>query len=435
MAIDHLKRALKLGGAVAALALASISGVASAEAVGTVAAANQDITGTPPELQSRQKLLGDDVVFRERIETSPLGAGQILFLDQTSLSIAPNSDIVLNEYFYDPDQGVGDIVITMTKGALRFIGGLIAKDKPATIVTPKATIGIRGTGAIVEVDEFGDATVTVLSAYYVDIATPISTIRMTRPGSVGVASSDGAQFVGFTSAERLSGVFSAFEGNGQGGSTTVSTLPSEAVNSAGAGVASINSEATDAATAAPVHNGGVGDVASNEATGSAVEGDADFTTAALDDSSLGEDIEDSDLIDPVDVPIGDLAGLTGTGVYSGVAVGILTEFGSADIAQQTVEGTFAMTYDFDSDTAAIDIDIADTFVTVDVAADAANSADFSGSDAIFGGPDTITASGSLLSSTDLGTAGETVGQFLIDQTSTLNRTIEGGFDGALTTPQ
>ena len=77
--------------------------------------------------------------------------GQLLFVDQTTLTIAPNSEVVLDKFVFDPDRGTGEIAISLTKGALRFIGGKISKNTDAVINTPSATIGIRGGLAVIEI--------------------------------------------------------------------------------------------------------------------------------------------------------------------------------------------------------------------------------------------------------------------------------------------
>jgi hypothetical protein len=49
-----------------------------------------------------------------------------LFLDQTTLSLAPNTTIVLDRFVFDPDRGTGEIGLQLTEGALRFIGGTLS---------------------------------------------------------------------------------------------------------------------------------------------------------------------------------------------------------------------------------------------------------------------------------------------------------------------
>jgi hypothetical protein len=60
------------------------------------------------------------------------------------MSIAPNTDIVIDEYVYDPNANKGHMLVSLTKGALRFVGGQLSHQGEATITTSAANIGIRG---------------------------------------------------------------------------------------------------------------------------------------------------------------------------------------------------------------------------------------------------------------------------------------------------
>jgi hypothetical protein len=83
------------------------------------------------------------------VQSSATGRGQLLFLDQTTLSLAPNTTIVLDRFVFDPNRGSGEIGLQLTEGALRFIGGTLSREQDAVIRTPTSTIGIRGSSALV----------------------------------------------------------------------------------------------------------------------------------------------------------------------------------------------------------------------------------------------------------------------------------------------
>jgi hypothetical protein len=71
-----------------------------------------------------------------------------MFLDKTTMTIGPNSDLLIDEFVYDPGAGSGQFAASLTRGALRFVGGQISHTAGATINTPSATIGIRGGGLV-----------------------------------------------------------------------------------------------------------------------------------------------------------------------------------------------------------------------------------------------------------------------------------------------
>lgn len=140
---------------VSVLALSAAEAIAQSSDVGVLAAVNRDVVGERPQEQPRQLVLREKLILNERITTSGAGGGQVMFLDQTTLTLSPNSNILLDRYVYDPNAQTGDVSVTILKGALRLVGGRITKTGVATINTPSATIGIRGGIGHVSVDENG----------------------------------------------------------------------------------------------------------------------------------------------------------------------------------------------------------------------------------------------------------------------------------------
>ena len=70
-----------------------------------------------------------------------------MLADETTFSMAENGRIVLDEMVYDPDTGEGSVNLSVVQGVFTFVSGQVAKSDPdaMTVVTPVATIGIRGT--------------------------------------------------------------------------------------------------------------------------------------------------------------------------------------------------------------------------------------------------------------------------------------------------
>ena len=124
-----------------------------AQSVGTATAVNPDSQSTPPGGSTATLKVGAHVVHKERIKTTPTGSVQLLFLDRSTLSIAPNSEVVIDEFVYNPGEGSGRMVTSLTKGALRFVGGQLSHGGQATVNTPNATIGIRGGTSIITLNE------------------------------------------------------------------------------------------------------------------------------------------------------------------------------------------------------------------------------------------------------------------------------------------
>jgi hypothetical protein len=132
-------RSRKLSAGVAAASLLLAAGPAVGQTVGKTAAVNPAATGS-----GRTLTLGAEVVHKERIQTSGNGSLQLLFLDRTTLNIGPNSDLVIDEYVFDPKTNTGKMSVSLGKGLMRFVGGQISHEGNATVKTPSAVIGIRG---------------------------------------------------------------------------------------------------------------------------------------------------------------------------------------------------------------------------------------------------------------------------------------------------
>jgi len=159
------------------------------------------------EADLREINLLDDIYHNEVISTGPESATELVFVDETKLSIGPNSSLVLDRFVYDPDPDKASFVMTATAGVFRFVSGKLPKAS-YEIHTPTATIGIRGTvftlvvisgglngdGAVVNVTvEEGVAMVTNCLGQRVSlkIAEPSTTIRGNVDGSCSAPSAPG----------------------------------------------------------------------------------------------------------------------------------------------------------------------------------------------------------------------------------------------------
>ena len=122
--------------------------------VGVDSGVNPDATGVPPGALPRRLVLGQNIFFNERITTAATGQTQVLFVDQSTLSIGPNANMVIDQFVYDPNTGTGKMVASLTRGVFRFVGGKLSeKDNLVSFHTPAATIGIRGGTFLARVGE------------------------------------------------------------------------------------------------------------------------------------------------------------------------------------------------------------------------------------------------------------------------------------------
>ncbi|MEM9063055.1 MAG: FecR domain-containing protein [Pseudomonadota bacterium] len=419
--------------------------------------------GTPPQRETRQLIIGDDVVANERVQTSDVGSGQLLFIDQTSLTVAANSDIVLDKYIFDPEKKAGDVALSIARGSVRFIGGLITKKTTATIRTPTSTIGIRGGMALIEVNERGTK-VTNIASIQIVVETfgdadgdgiddgpsatggdsggegegrqPKSRVVLTRTSATASSDEAGTTFTGIASDQELAEAYQSFEGSGSGG--LVSAPDSDTVNDGSDAVATNNSQETGGVDNEPVTtDGSVSTEDSNEEqTDPNAENQDENTVGDLLAEALSDPespitdtiVEVPDLLSTFDaIPDpADIAVLTGTAIYNGTALGTLTDTRGL-LPPVDVAGTSLLQYDFTQRNGSLQLDIGPGVFTVDVAAEAANAAQFSGTNAIFGGPDSLTAQGGFRS-TPSDVAASVEGAFNLDL-RTQSQVINGTFNG------
>jgi FecR protein len=124
--------------------MAAVARPASAQQVGTATAVNPMTESTPPGAGTVNLTVGANIVHKERIQTTPTGSVQLLFIDKSTLSIAPNTNLLIDEYVYDPKSNTGHMLTNLAEGALRFVGGALSHQGEASVTTQDAAIGIRG---------------------------------------------------------------------------------------------------------------------------------------------------------------------------------------------------------------------------------------------------------------------------------------------------
>lgn len=95
----------------------------------------------------RKARVSENILLQDEVLTKQQSALQILLLDESTFTVGENCEMVIDRFVYDPNRGTGEMSGQVLKGAFRFVSGRIGKSDPtsASIQTPSATIGIRGT--------------------------------------------------------------------------------------------------------------------------------------------------------------------------------------------------------------------------------------------------------------------------------------------------
>jgi hypothetical protein len=133
------------------LACSAAPGFAAQDSVGVAGAVNPQATGQAPAGPVEQLVIGHNIVRNEKISTFNKGAVQLIFADQSTLTLAENSEIVIDEFVYDPQKQAGTMTATMTTGVLRYVGGKISKKTDVSFLTPSGAVTVRGGIALIKV--------------------------------------------------------------------------------------------------------------------------------------------------------------------------------------------------------------------------------------------------------------------------------------------
>jgi hypothetical protein len=90
----------------------------------------------------------------DRISASAGSYVGITLHDDTRLAIGPGSELLIREFEFNPSSYAGGLAISFLKGTARVVTGILARHNPDRVAfnTPTATIGIRGTDFIVDLE-------------------------------------------------------------------------------------------------------------------------------------------------------------------------------------------------------------------------------------------------------------------------------------------
>jgi len=209
-----------------AMMLSSIAPTAfAAPAIGTNSAVRGNVFVTTSGARKKAKVR-DTISLQDQVLTKEDSALQILLLDRTTFTVGQNASLTIDKFVYDPTTTQGEVSAKVAKGAFRFMSGNIGKANPtnASVSTPSATIGIRGTffEGIVGEDavalaglaglntagaDFSSASITVLrgpraggntldNAGIINISNSAGSITLVRPNYAVFVPSAGAAPIG-----------------------------------------------------------------------------------------------------------------------------------------------------------------------------------------------------------------------------------------------
>jgi hypothetical protein len=99
--------------------------------------------------------IGMGINISDIIKTSADGAVGVAFVDNTILSLGPNSLFSVSSYAFNPTTHEGHMDGALQRGTLSMISGKLTKQSPESvkIKTPTAVLAVRGTQFLVEVKD------------------------------------------------------------------------------------------------------------------------------------------------------------------------------------------------------------------------------------------------------------------------------------------
>jgi len=135
-------------------------GNANTDFIGVIGAAVGEITN-----QNNEKLSnGSKIFFGDTVISNQNSNAQILFLDQTILTLGEDTELTIDEFIYDPNSHDGSFVSNVKSGTVKFITGQISKKNPENLEVkfPSGTLGARGTEFVVLAENKNESTVVLL---------------------------------------------------------------------------------------------------------------------------------------------------------------------------------------------------------------------------------------------------------------------------------
>ena len=163
----------------------------------TVAQQSDASIGSVTELKGIGRIVRDipydaalsfDIESYDNVETTNGRIG-ITFLNDTRVRLTEHSQLLIDEFIYDPDPSKSKMALQFASGTARFITGklnTINKENIA-ISTPSANVSIRGTDFTVTVNELGESLIILLPkddgtpSGEIVVATAIGEVILNKP--------------------------------------------------------------------------------------------------------------------------------------------------------------------------------------------------------------------------------------------------------------
>ena len=158
---------------------ASPPGQAAADApvgsVASVAGGASDFRNGAPVTRLKTS---DAILKGDLLQTDADGSLAVTFDDETTFRLGPSATLAVSDFLFEQGGSKNSAVFNVVRGSAAFVASLVAKTGDMKIVTPTATLGIRGTTGLIEVPSGGTGDVSV--KLYPDANGRVGQIRTLR---------------------------------------------------------------------------------------------------------------------------------------------------------------------------------------------------------------------------------------------------------------
>lgn len=98
--------------------------------------------------------VGSEIFEGDTIVTDSNGAVGIIFTDGAVLTLGPSGKLIVENFLFKPAEKNVSFISRIIKGTVAFASGAIGRISPGSVQfeTPTATLGLRGTKILIEVD-------------------------------------------------------------------------------------------------------------------------------------------------------------------------------------------------------------------------------------------------------------------------------------------
>lgn len=178
---------------VLAIALLSIAASDVLAAAARVDFVYGKVTVSGPDGRERPLGKGDELDNGDTVRTAE-GRAQLRFTDGAYVSLQPQTEFAIREYRFDgKTDGAERGLFGLARGAMRTVTGLIGRvnRERYRVTTPTATIGIRGTGGVIQVLDDGATLIIGTSGIWllanaagsIDVPAGMTAVATRAPGT------------------------------------------------------------------------------------------------------------------------------------------------------------------------------------------------------------------------------------------------------------